>query len=304
MPAAIHTVAGRLTPAAPFDFAQTLRFAEDFTPARGEQRVAENTLTKAIMVQGRPIGFHITNVGTVDAPALDYTLYGAQPFTSDLVAASEDRLRFYLSLDDDLTHFYEIARDDPAMTPIVERRYGLHQIKFPTPFENAAWAILTQRTPIPIARVVKDRLIQRYGGSVLVKGQVKDETLWAFPDAQALAAADPAELADLIRNERKTAYLAAASSAFATIDERWLRSGDYDEVEAWLLAISGIGAWSAGFILIRGLGRVERVTANEPLLEAAARAYGESITPTHFDELTARYGDTSGYWAFYLRAGA
>jgi hypothetical protein len=45
-----HTVAGRLTPAAPFDFAQTLRFAEGFTPARGEQRVTENTLTKAIMV--------------------------------------------------------------------------------------------------------------------------------------------------------------------------------------------------------------------------------------------------------------
>jgi hypothetical protein len=34
MTLSIHTVAGRLTPAAPFDFAQTLRFAEDFTPAR------------------------------------------------------------------------------------------------------------------------------------------------------------------------------------------------------------------------------------------------------------------------------
>jgi DNA-3-methyladenine glycosylase II len=300
MPAAIHTVAGRLTPAAPFDFAQTLRFAEDFTPARGEQRVAENTLTKAIMVQGRPTGFHVANVGTVDAPALDYTLYGALPLTPDLIATSEDRLRFYLSLDDDLTPFYQIARADPAMAPIVERRYGLHQIKFPTPFENAAWAILTQRTPIPVARIVKDRLTQRYGGSIQIEG----ETLWAFPDAQALAAADPAELADLIRNERKTAYLAAASSAFAGVDERWLRSGDYDEVEAWLRAIPGIGAWSAGFILIRGLGRIERVTANEPLLEAAARAYGEPITPARFDELTARYGDTAGYWAFYLRSGA
>jgi DNA-3-methyladenine glycosylase II len=303
MTPSIHTVAGRLTPAAPFDFAQTLRFAEDFTPARGEQRVAENTLTKAIMVQGRPTGFHVANVGTVDAPALDYALYGAQPFTPDLVAASEDRLRFYLSLDDDLTHFYQIARDDPAMAPIIEHRYGLHQIKFPTPFENAAWAILTQRTPIPVARIVKDRLTQRYGGSIRVEGQVEGETIWAFPDAQALAAADPAELAGLIRNERKTACLAAASSAFATVDERWLRSGDYDEVEAWLRAIPGIGAWSAGFILIRGLGRIERVTANEPLLEAA-RAYGEPITPTRVDELTARYGDTAGYWAFYLRAGA
>ncbi len=119
-----------------------------------------------------------------------------------------------------------------------------------------------------------------------------------------LAQADPAELENLIRNERKSAYLAAASSAFADVDEQWLRSGDYDEVETWLRAISGIGAWSAGFILIRGLGRVERITPNKPLLEAAARAYGEPITPPRFEELATRYGDTSGYWAFYLRTGA
>jgi DNA-3-methyladenine glycosylase II len=303
MPPTAHTVAGRLTPAAPFDFAQTLRFTEDFTPARGEQRIAENTLSKAIMVQGRSTGYHAVSAGTVDTPALNYTLSSAQPFTPAYIAASEDRLRFYLSLDDDLTAFYAIARADPAMAPIVERRYGLHQIKFPTPFENAAWAILTQRTPIPLARLVKDRLTQRYGASIAVEG----EELWAFPDARSLVAADPDELASLVRNERKTAYLSAASAAFADVDESWLRTGAYDEVEAWLRAIPGIGAWSAAFILIRGLGRVERVervAPNEPLLNAAAKAYGEPITPARFDELTARYGATSGYWAFYLRAGA
>ncbi len=121
---------------------------------------------------------------------------------------------------------------------------------------------------------------------------------------RALAAADPDELASLVRNERKTAYLSAASAAFVDVDESWLRAGAYDEVEAWLRAIPGIGAWSAAFILIRGLGRVERVAPNEPLLNAAASAYGEPITPARFDELAARYGATSGYWAFYLRAAA
>jgi DNA-3-methyladenine glycosylase II len=295
-----YAVAGRLTPVAPFDFAQTIRFVEGFTPSSGEQRVAENTLTKAIMVQRRPIGFRVTSVRTIDAPALDYTFYSADPFMPDRIAASEDRLRFYLSLDDDLTDFYEIARQDPAMAPIVQRRYGLHQIKFPTPFENAAWAILTQRTPIPVARALKDRLAERYGGSIQVEG----ETLRAFPDAQAVAGADPAELESLVRNERKVAYLTAASAAFATIDEQWLRTGDYDEVEAWLRAIPGVGAWSAGFILIRGLGRVERVSPNEPLLKATAKAYGDSITPARFKELSAHYGATAGYWAFYLRTGA
>jgi DNA-3-methyladenine glycosylase II len=152
VPPSLDTVACRLTPAAPFDFAQTLRFAEAFTPARGEQRVTQVALAKAIMIQGRPIGFHGASLGQVDAPALAYTLYGAGPFTPDLIAACENRLRFYLSLDDDLHPFYQIAQDDAAMAPIIARRHGLHQMKFPTPFENAAWAILTQRTPIAAAR--------------------------------------------------------------------------------------------------------------------------------------------------------
>jgi DNA-3-methyladenine glycosylase II len=88
------------------------------------------------------------------------------------------------------------------------------------------------------------------------------------------------------------------------VDERWLRAGDYDAVEAWLRAIPGIGAWSAAFVLIRGLGRMERIAPNEPLLKAAAHAYGEPITPARFQELAARYGETAGYWAFYLRTGA
>ncbi|MGZ3582702.1 MAG: hypothetical protein ACXVCO_02215 [Ktedonobacterales bacterium] len=102
---------------------------------------------------------------------------------------------------------------------------------------------------------------------------------WAFPEPQTLAIADPADLAALVGNARKADYLAAVTQFFSAVDEDWLRTGPYDEVAARILAIRGIGAWSANFILIRELGRVERVpVAKGALNQAIARIYSP-LTP-------------------------
>src|SRR5258708_7355399 len=217
---AAYTQSGTLIPSAPFDFAKSLGFVEMFSPARGEQQVEAHKLTKAIMVLGQTIGFEVKSAGSVEQPRLDYALISDQPITAEVKAAALDRLRFYLSLDDDLKPFYAIAEHDPCLAPIVQHLYGLHQVKFPTPFEIAAWSILTQRMAIPIARKVKDKIVERYGSSVEINGQ----TLWAFPDAARLAAADPDDLSALIKNERKVQYMFAVAQAFNSVDESFLRT--------------------------------------------------------------------------------
>ncbi|HLY26580.1 MAG TPA: hypothetical protein VKQ72_09590, partial [Aggregatilineales bacterium] len=232
---------GTLTPVAPFDFHRSLGFVEMFSPNAGEQHIAAQQLTKAVMVAGQPLAFVVKSSGSLEQPRLDYTLYADQPISADLKSAALDRIRFYLSLDDDLKPFYAMASSDPCLAPIVERLYGLHQVKFITPFEIAAWAILTQRMPIPVARKVKDKIVARYGKSIEVNG----EQLWAFPDADQLSAANPDDLLDMIHNERKVQYLGGISQAFQSVDEQFLRSGDYDAVESWLRSIKGVGEWSA-----------------------------------------------------------
>ena len=64
---------------------------------------------------------------------------------------------------------------------------------------------------------------------------------WAFPEPAQLAPASPRELYALLKNERKAEYLRAGIDAFQTVDEEFLRSGDYDAVRGWLLGIKGIG---------------------------------------------------------------
>src|SRR5690349_18287266 len=104
------------------------------------------------MVAGQVVVFQVASSGSVEVPRLECELHSAQPLSPAALAAVQDRLSFFLSLDDDLRPFYALAQVDPAMAPEIQRLYGLHQVKFPTPFENAAWAVLSQRAPIAVAR--------------------------------------------------------------------------------------------------------------------------------------------------------
>jgi DNA-3-methyladenine glycosylase II len=285
-----------LTPTPPFSFAPALNFIEGFPPTHNEQQLSNATLIKALAINGQTVVVEIKSTGTLTRPSLAYTLHAPQvPDVLALEQAVSDRLTFYLSLTDDLRPFYERARLDPPFVPILERLYGYHQIKFPSPFENAVWAILTQRTPLPIARTIKQRLIDQYGGSLTVNGV----TYKSFPEALTLASASPDELPALIGNERKADYLEEAARAFANADENFLRHGPYDEVEKWLRSIKGIGAWSATFVLIRGLGRMDKVSLDmKPLMAATSKVYGRTDIAT----LAAHYGPHQGYWALYLRS--
>lgn len=318
--AELHTTTGTLTPQPPFDWAKTLAFYAGFPPTSAEQTIADGALTKAITVDGRAVAFTVwsaekahnedtedtegrrgeTARSDVETPRLEYRFVSERALTATERAALEDRVGFFLSIGDDPRPFYALAEADPVFAPVARRLYGLHQPTFLTPFENAAWAVLTQRTPMPMARQAKDRLIARYGTAITVAGV----TYRAFPEPATLAAAEVADLGSEVGAERKGEYLRAVAEFFAETDEDELRHGDYDQVAARLRAVRGLGPWSAGFVLIRGLGRTERVIGPErALAEAAGRLYGagHALSEPDLRALFDRYGPYQGYWAFYVR---
>jgi DNA-3-methyladenine glycosylase II len=303
----LFSAAGEIQPASPFDFEQSLDFIQRFPPMMGEQALAARKMTKTISIQAQPIVFELTSSGTVDAPQMQYRLSSNQPIEPETQRQVEDRIRFFLSLDDRLADFYVLAREDPPFWAAVQQVYGLHQVKFLTPFEIAAWAVLTQRLPIALARNLKRALKEAYGSSLEMNGA----HYTAFPEPAQLISASPDELNKIIKNERKVEYLQAVTRAFEKADEQFLRRGPYAEVEEWLLGIKGIGDWSAHFILIRGLGRVEKLSLTpdsvheKELTAAVSRVYAPGGRPVNGEEilrLAERYGDWQGYWAYYLRA--
>jgi DNA-3-methyladenine glycosylase II len=299
----LYTERGYLTAVPPFDFAKSLDFLGYFAPMQTEQVIAASNLTKAVYVAGQLVAFRLTSVGTVEKPKLAYTLYSDCPLDETSKYAALDRISFFLSLDDDLCPFYQVAYADADFAPIVQDLYGYHQVKFLTPFENACWAVLAQRNMPSAARRMKRALTETYGGSIQVQGQI----YWTFPEASCLVHLSEDELVEVVRNVRKVEYLLAAVKAFDEVDEHFLRTAGYEEVAAWLQHIRGFGEWSVGFVMLRGLGRMERAPLTEKhLLEAASRVYGhgKELSRNEIVKIAEDYGAYQGYWAHYLRVGS
>jgi len=293
---AMHKTTGALYPTSPFDLSKSLAFIGGFTPAQGEQQAGDGTLRKVFAIDGAAVLACMEADGDVEQPRLVYELRSALPL-EQRAAAMEARLRMYLSLDDELRLFYTIAGDDPPFAHIVERLYGYHQVTFASPWEAACWAIRGQRTPMPVAQRAKQRIVERWGPALEVEGRCER----ACPEPAVLAGTEYAELAELTGGERKAGYLQATARAFADVDQAWLSTAAYDEVETWLRAIGGIGAWSAGLVLLRGLGRMEQLPGERRLLQAASRVYGYQVDQRKLERLAERYGSYRGYWAHYLR---
>ena len=257
----------------------------------------EVSLTKAIRVGGRTIVFQLKPTGTIKMPGLKYTLFSEHSFSHGLTDLVIDRISFFLSLNDDLDQFYRIAINDQNFAPVLQKIYGLHQVKFLTPFECACWAVLSQRNQLNAARQAKQALLERFGTSLDVHGHIYR----AFPEPGQLAEASQEDLRAVIKHERREDYLLHIIKAFTEVDENFLRTGEYDRVEEWLKNVRGIGDFSSRLIMLRGLGRMDKIAVEKRLIAAAAKVYGKPLTEQRLHVIAERYERWKGYWAYYLR---
>ncbi len=290
-----HTVETFLPASGPFDFDASLRFIRGFPAMTGEQDTGSGALTMAVREHGALVGVRLR--AAMNRCGLNGELMSARVLSEPALAAIRDRLRFHLGLDDAVSEFYELAAGDLAFGAVVARLYGYHQVKFPSPLELLCWAILGQRVPMPVARTMKHAIMAEFGNEVVVDGR----SMRAFPDLDQLLILSQARLQELIGNSRKAGYLYGSLRQWAETDEAFLRTGEYDAVRDRLLEFPGIGPWSATFLLIRGLGRTERMAPDKEALRAASRVYGHPVGEAEFVELAARYGSWQGYWGHYVR---
>ncbi|WP_019587932.1 DNA-3-methyladenine glycosylase family protein [Deinococcus apachensis] len=285
----------RLPLTRPFEFRHTLAFLNAFPPAAHEQST-RGELRKATRLNGQTVGFTVRE----DTEGLTCTLHPEAPLKPEEEAALLERVAFFLGTRDDLWPFYALAERDEVFRPVLNELRGFHQPKFLTPFEAACWAVIGQRLPLPQARKVKLALMVRSGGEW--KG------LPAFPEPADLAHLTEAEILELLPNQRKARALVEATRAFGGVTTAELVNRPHEEVRGWLRGIYGVGEWSALFILVRGLGRLENVRPKagespflKELLKAARPVYG-GLTPDELWRIAESYGDQQGQWAIYLRS--
>jgi DNA-3-methyladenine glycosylase II len=287
-----------LTPKAPFDFRHTLNFLQDFKADGIHRIVQDGSLRFAIQILGQPVAVQLTSTGTVKKPRLELTLYSRQ-LSDTIIETTSKSVRFYLSLDDDLTPFYKLAEKDPAFKPVVKTLYGYHQVKYPSIFASVCWALVTQRTPNSFAYLTMQRFCELLGDSITVNG----ERFTTFPEPEKFLK-NSEKILLATNNTRKTDRLLEIAKAFTTADEHFLKTAPYEEVLRYLKKIKGLGQWSAEYILLRGLGRYERTPWTDTvILESISNLYtgGFRISEGDAKRLAEHYGWYQGLWFHYLK---
>ena len=229
----IYKISGKLNPKPPFDFSKSLSFAGMFSPTSDEQAISKSSLTKAVYLKNMTMAFKVEDIGTVEKPVLSYTLYAYDEIRDEIKFELLERIKFYLSLEDDLKPFYALGREDIEFNPVLEDLYGLNQVKFLTPFEGAAWAVLSQRISMKVAHLMKDRLTKAVGDNI----QVDDVDYWTFPDANQVKNLGADKLQFIFKNKRKSEYLMTVADAFDNVNENFLIKAPIGEVKDWLLNI-------------------------------------------------------------------
>jgi len=293
----VHEVTATVEPAQPYSLRMSSSFLCRFPATLGEQIAEPNQMVKAWRIEQETVA---ADVSQLASGALRVRLVSNGTLSEAVIERALDRVGFYLSLDDEIAEFYALAESDPDMMPLIERARGYHQVKIPSPIEHLCWAILVQRVPMPLAKKMKATIVGEFSNVIDVDGT----QLVAFPSVDQLGSLSEQDWLRLTGNARKSKYLFGSVQRIAGVDEQFLRTGPFEEVEKFLLSLPGIGPWSASFLMVRGLGRMERMPADPEALRAASRAYGRPIDEGEFDRIAEHYGEWRGYWGHYLRAFA
>jgi DNA-3-methyladenine glycosylase II len=222
-------------------------------------------------VEGRDVRIE-SALGGVDVEPLDAT---TAPVVLKLLGAEFD-----------LLGFYEFARSERVLAPIVERLEGLRPPLAPDPFEAVVTSISAQQVSLRAAFAIRNRLIERLGESA---GRA-----FAFPKRERLAAAEPGELVDLGFSRRKAEYV--INLARSPLDIDGLAALPDEEVKSRLVSQRGLGEWTADWFLARHLARPRAWPAGDlGLRKAVAAFYGDGdvrAAGTRFDpfqNLSAHY---------------
>jgi len=212
---------------------------------RGIEAVGEGWYERSLSL---PHGPGVVRVELVHRPdgyvPCRFTLADAR----DLAPALE-RTRRLLDADCDPVAVDEELAGDPRLAPLVRRRPGLRVPGHVDGVELATRAVVGQQVTVAAARTLVTRLVADLGTPLELVGEHHVSHL--FPTAEALAEIDPVELA--MPRSRGRALVAVASS-LADGDVVLDRSGERAEVRARLLALPGVGPWTADYIAFRVLG--------------------------------------------------
>ncbi|WP_409345306.1 DNA-3-methyladenine glycosylase family protein [Paenibacillus sp. MBLB4367] len=288
-----------LTVPDPFSFSENINYL-----ARSQNEcmyhIENDSIYKAVPAGGRCLMTEISDAG---AAGIRIRLLEQPNGVSRETLEDIGRyVRDWFDLDTDLTPYCDLARRDPLLRQVIDRFWGLRIMGIPDLFEALCWGIIGQQINLPFAYTLKRRFVESFGHSVEWSGR----NYWLFPSPHRIAQLTVPELYALQMTTKKAEYLIDTARLLAEgkiTKAMLLGDGGLKHAEKRLVAIRGIGPWTANYVLMRCL----RIPSAFPLEDvglhnAIKHLLGLDRKPT-LEEVRRLAADWTGweaYATFYL----
>lgn len=282
-----------IQPIGPFSWTAALDVMAGFPPMQRHWRGSTACVRLAFPLDGdyTPVGLALRDDNG--------TLRGEVVGTENIEAVAAQVARIF-SLDYDGTDYPIVGERNPEIGRLMAVLPGLRQVCFTSPYETAAWGIISQRINMRQAARIQDRLIQEHGHRLSVAGE--DVTCFPTPDRLLDMQSFPGLSAEKVERLQAVAQVALDG----VLDAERLRGLGNDGAMQELRAIRGIGPFWAATIYLRGCGIVD-VFPDEPrAIEALGHVHGLSQPPdmNEVQRLTEAYRPFRTWVCFLLRVAA
>ena len=289
-----------IKPVPPFNFELTAGYHTYFQSRYGTDTMEDGVYRRLIDLDDKLVLASVRSIGTLEAPELALELQGPE-LSPDDVESATDRVSWLLGVDQGLAPFYELGRADQAMAGLVEQFYGLHLPHTASVFEALVLAVLGQQISTNVARIIRTLLIETFGPSAEFDG----ETYYAFPRPASIWASSPAELHTMKLTQRKSEYVhgLAGSALDPEMGLECLEELTDREIVEKLVALRGVGMWTAQWVLIRAVGRPDALPLGDLALRRVVSHLfmdREDVNDAKVEEIAQRWSPYRTYATVYL----
>ncbi len=198
----------------------------------------------------------------------------------------------------DLSQWYRNAATIPWLAYLSKELRGLKPPRYSSLWEACAHSIVFQQISIHAAASIMRRMVEAIGA------RSRGMDIVAFPRAEALLKAPVERLRAVGLSQNKVSHLRSAAEAIVEgrISEREIEALSTADAAERLIAVRGIGRWSAAVILLRGFGRLDTFPMNDSGVARTVKLLsGDPALDLH--DVLDRLGPMRGMLYYHLLLG-
>ena len=210
--------------------------------------------TRVLLVDHTPVKVSVSQRQTDNKPELLVNVCSPAPIEQVSSRISE-ALQCILGLQVDVTRFYTLAEKDHLLSPLAQQFLGLKPPRFPSLFEALLTAFACQQVSLDVGIMMLNRLTATYG----MKFDDGQAVFAAFPEPEAFANASVERIRTLGFSHQKARAITELATALVNNQRDFsiLEAMNNEEAKTSLSSMRGVGRWTAEYVLLRGLGRLD-----------------------------------------------